>query len=445
MHKIAVIGAGISGLGAAHYLQKYGYEVEVFEHAQSVGGRMRTARKDGYTWDMGAQFMVESYSYMKSLMKELGIDQEVTYVNPIQAMAIGNHEIFRFRSGSPLSFLNHPKLDFRAKLAVMKVLYLGFKHRNDLDFLYSDRLRLLDDGRDLSWWRTKTTDLLVDWILSVPTSTLFFWPEKETPWYSVFLSILETKKIWSIYTPIGGMGKVTEKLSSFLKVHLGAPVSSVHSEDNKQVRVTIQGESGQCNRYFDQVIIATPASIALNILNNPEQEIGRERVTFLEKTRYTVNLTTAIGYEKAPEEKAYGFAVPTILNSSLAAIGWDHLKGNDRAPLGKGIAIVMPTHEYSMKNWDRPEHETKKEVSCMVSDFYPGSEDNQTFMELYRWRHAMPITYPGWSRFLSEALHSKSPEEAKIFVCGDYWAGPTTEHALFSGYRAAQEVIKKNC
>ena len=445
MYRIAVVGAGISGLGAAHYLRKYGCEVEVFEHAQSVGGRMRTARKDGYTWDMGAQFMVDSYSHMKNLMKELGIDQEITYVNPIQAMAIGNHEIFRFRSGSPLSFLNHPKINFRAKLSVLKVLYLAFKYRNHLDFLYSDRLHLLDDGRDLSWWRTKTANSLVDWILSVPTSTLFFWPEKETPWYSVFLSLLDSKKIWSIYTPIGGMGKVTEKLSSFTQVHLGAPVTSVQSVDNKQVRVTIQSKSGQCNRYFDKVIIATPASIALTILHHPVQELGQERVTFLEQTRYTANLTTAIGYEKAPEEKAYGFAVPTILNSSLASIGWDHLKGNDRAPLRKGIAIAMPTHEYSIENWDRPDHEIKKEVSNMVSNFYPRSEENRTFMELHRWRHAMPITYPSWSRLLTEALHSKPPEGANIFVCGDYWAGPTTEHALFSGYRTAQEVIKKSC
>lgn len=52
--KIAIIGAGISGLSAAAYAAKAGNEVHVFEKNSSPGGRARQFKTDnGYIFDMG--------------------------------------------------------------------------------------------------------------------------------------------------------------------------------------------------------------------------------------------------------------------------------------------------------------------------------------------------------------------------------------------------------
>jgi len=54
MARIAVIGAGFSGLSAASYLTAVGHEVQVFEKNASAGGRARQLKTDnGYTFDMG--------------------------------------------------------------------------------------------------------------------------------------------------------------------------------------------------------------------------------------------------------------------------------------------------------------------------------------------------------------------------------------------------------
>ncbi|MDA3613850.1 phytoene desaturase family protein [Polluticaenibacter yanchengensis] len=52
--KIAIIGAGISGLSAAAYAAKHGNEVHVFEKHAQPGGRARQfTTENGYTFDMG--------------------------------------------------------------------------------------------------------------------------------------------------------------------------------------------------------------------------------------------------------------------------------------------------------------------------------------------------------------------------------------------------------
>ena len=55
--RVAVIGAGISGLMCARKLADHGVPVTVFEKSRGVGGRMATRRsEDGLTFDHGAQY-----------------------------------------------------------------------------------------------------------------------------------------------------------------------------------------------------------------------------------------------------------------------------------------------------------------------------------------------------------------------------------------------------
>jgi len=51
--RVIVIGSGFAGLSVATHLAHEGYEVEVFEKNDSLGGRARKFQQDGFTFDMG--------------------------------------------------------------------------------------------------------------------------------------------------------------------------------------------------------------------------------------------------------------------------------------------------------------------------------------------------------------------------------------------------------
>ncbi|MBT8302958.1 MAG: phytoene desaturase [Bacteroidia bacterium] len=50
---IAIIGSGFSSLAASCYLAKHGHEVTIFEKNETIGGRARQLKKDGFTFDIG--------------------------------------------------------------------------------------------------------------------------------------------------------------------------------------------------------------------------------------------------------------------------------------------------------------------------------------------------------------------------------------------------------
>lgn len=52
-NKIAIIGSGFSSLAAACYLAKAGNEVTIFEKNETIGGRARQLKKEGFTFDIG--------------------------------------------------------------------------------------------------------------------------------------------------------------------------------------------------------------------------------------------------------------------------------------------------------------------------------------------------------------------------------------------------------
>ncbi|WP_044564182.1 NAD(P)/FAD-dependent oxidoreductase, partial [Azospirillum sp. B4] len=70
---VVVIGAGLAGLNAAAILEGQGLSVQVVEASDRVGGRLRTARKDGYQAELGASEVGALYGRVRDACGRLNV------------------------------------------------------------------------------------------------------------------------------------------------------------------------------------------------------------------------------------------------------------------------------------------------------------------------------------------------------------------------------------
>ncbi len=69
---IAVIGAGYAGLACAVELARRGVHVTVFERSNTLGGRARVVRKDGWVTDNGQHILAGAYTELTRLLRLTG-------------------------------------------------------------------------------------------------------------------------------------------------------------------------------------------------------------------------------------------------------------------------------------------------------------------------------------------------------------------------------------
>lgn len=73
MAKIAVVGAGITGLAAAHALVAAGHDVVVLERSRFLGGRVRSERAGGFLIEHGPNSIVGPAPVADGLIERLGL------------------------------------------------------------------------------------------------------------------------------------------------------------------------------------------------------------------------------------------------------------------------------------------------------------------------------------------------------------------------------------
>ena len=69
--RVAVIGAGLTGLSCARVLRQAGFYVEIFERDRIIGGRMATSRLGTISYDHGCQYITARNDSFKGYLKEL--------------------------------------------------------------------------------------------------------------------------------------------------------------------------------------------------------------------------------------------------------------------------------------------------------------------------------------------------------------------------------------
>ena len=90
--KIAIIGAGYSGMVAAYDLKKAGHDLTIFESGEYVGGLASGFKEPHWDWSVEKFYhhWFQSDSEMLGLIRELGLEDKVRFPRPLTVMLYKN-------------------------------------------------------------------------------------------------------------------------------------------------------------------------------------------------------------------------------------------------------------------------------------------------------------------------------------------------------------------
>lgn len=271
--RIAVIGAGVSGLTAAWLLAEH-YDVEVFEAADYAGGHTNTESVDagGRQWPVNTGFIVFNdwtYPNFMKLMDRLGVPSEVSDMSfsvdcnssGLQYNGTSLNTLFAQRS----NLLNLPFLKM-----IREILRFNRETREDLASGAIDNQETLGGYLNRKgysrYFRNYYIVPMGAAIWSAPEIVLERFPIR---FFLQFFNnhgmlSVDDRPTWRVIS--GGSAQYVHKMMDRLRntTRLNSPVTSVARHPDKVV-LTVRGEE----HTFDQVIFACHSDQALAMLADP--------------------------------------------------------------------------------------------------------------------------------------------------------------------------------
>ncbi|NNE37027.1 MAG: FAD-dependent oxidoreductase, partial [Gammaproteobacteria bacterium] len=260
--KVVVIGAGIAGLGAAHYFRQKGHEVQVLEASDQVGGRAISYQRPGTSdiVDVGTQYYHSSYRRTLGFVKQAGMESHLRKIR-------GYTRIYddKLQKGS---FLFNRYLPWYQSTGISGNLTIGYELaktfiQNDIDpfvldyYAKADDISVVDHQSNLAVYRSIVQPLTQVGALSEPEDM------------QVSLHHVHRLRHIILFTEYlslsGGTASLHKAIAEQVPVQFETPVIHIIEEGGRIIGVQLENEAIKA----DHVVVAVTPPAALKII--PEQ------------------------------------------------------------------------------------------------------------------------------------------------------------------------------
>lgn len=419
--RIAIIGAGMGGMAAAHDLANAGHAVEIFEAAPQVGGLAAGFKDEKWDWSVEHYYhhWFQNDSHMLGLIRELGLQDKVLFPRP---KTVVYHEGKFYPLDSPLAALTFPGY------SLIDMARFGFVTAY---LRYLAAWQPLEKFTADEWIRKFYGERLYKVMFEPMLQGKFgpYYKDVNMAWFWARFKARSTR----LGTFEGGFQAFSDQFADILrkrgvKIHLSTPVQAIARVEGGGLRLNLAGEM----QSFDRCLVTVgPGSLARMAPSLPQNYL--QGLLDL-KSMGAVVLILALRHQLS-KEGYYWFNLPKNAGYPFLAlvehtnfVPAEHFGGEHIVYAGD---YLEPGHEY----FHLSKEELLERLLPVLPRFNPSfSPDWVRATWLFRTQYAQPVPLVN---------HSRNIPELRTPIAGLYFASMSQVYPWDRGTNFAVQIGRK--
>ena len=456
MKRIVVVGAGITGLAAAHRLLELepSIQVTLLEASERLGGTIQTEHRDGFLLERGPDSFISEKPEALALAKRLGLESQLIQTNEAyrRSFIVRNGKLRAVPDGFQLlapsriwPFITSDIFSVAGKARMAADLFLPRKSTNGDESLASFVRRRLGEEA-----LARMAQPMVGGIYTADPETLSLratlprFLDMELKHRSLILAMLRQGRAqksgtsgarYSLFLSFDrGMQVLVDALAQVnAEIRLNTRVETLRLNDSGWTITTHNGEQ----LHADAVCLAIPAHVAASLVNDTSATLTQK----LKAIKYASTATINFGYRRsaiAHPLNGFGFVVPFIEKRSLIACTFSSVKFSNRAPDEHVLLRAFAGGALQPEVFALDEATMTTKVEADLRELL-GISEEPLFVEVAKWERSMPQYEVGHLDRINE-IEKLVAEVPGLALAGNSYRGAGIPDCIRSGQVAAERL-----
>lgn len=435
--RLLVIGGGAAGVATATRLLAAGAHVTLVDEHSSLGGRARSELLDGMQVDTGAQLIASSFS---RTLRLLGAAAGELRRSPGRDAMMMDGRRVPIQFGSALTLLGFGGLGAMEKLRLGRhLLPLLARHGSDLDASGSRLPASLDRQSARGFVAAHVGNRAADVLVEPPLAPFYAASGAETS-LAFFLALARYGSESQLLAPPAGWSELWTAAADGAEIVRETRIVELERASDG---IGMRAAAADGRRWMaDGIAIATDPHAAASLLSAllPAQS---PPVTWLAGVSLRPTFTLALSVRGALDRSAFGvFPLPRAarLVSACAVYG---AKLGTAASADRDVVLAWPTPAAVPALLERDAESVAEAMFPEVERLVPGVRGRAEAAFVYRHVPGTPHAAPGSGARLAQGATLSAALPLPVALAGDYLSLPTIEGAVWSGTRAAEQLLAR--
>lgn len=439
--KIAIVGAGISGLSTAFYIQRArpDWALTIFDANAEPGGTMHTADIEGFRFEAGGNGFLSNKPDSLQLVEDAGANELLLPSSDAARKRFVYKDRLHRLPESPPAFLASKLIGWPAKLRVAGEVFVPAKTDGEAETLQQFGYRRVGkaftdvflDAMVAGIYATTPDKVSVDAAFPLVTAL-----EREHG--GLFRGMLAKRK------KEAGPGGVLMSFNggvSTLIAHLQARIgadwrlgTAVTALERDGARYTLEADGTQLD--VDRVVVATPSTVAANIVRGLDDVLA-DRIAAID---YSPVAVVGLGYRQL-DHALDGFGLLTTTSAHLPILGvlWDTSVFPDRAPPGGKILRVIIGGQRNPELVDQePDALIDTALTGIAASMGVTATPDVTYVK--RWPKGIPSYAPGHIPRV-DAIFEQLTAHPGLYLNSNAYRGIAMNDCVRNGRALAERIV----